>query len=196
VLFLITPGAKRERRFVEQVRSATDEELRSIKPPRASFHNHMPLKDVLARLPAARSYDVVCVERSPYAKVMSMANWSKHKSEYYNGEKLANSGMAIAAAVDEIIENGKIRDVLNIGRYRDPDGQIRANAWKTESLAADIGAFLRERGLPPVELVHAKKGVQSDKLAPEKALRPDQIEVINRLFAEEFDRFGWERIQV
>jgi hypothetical protein len=60
-----------------------------------------------------------------------------------------------------------------------------------DRLADDMAAFLRSRGLEPVALVNAKEGAKSDSLDPATILRPDQIEAINEIFKEEFERFGW-----
>ena len=180
-----------ERRYVRSVRSASPEQLGSVRHPRASFRNHMALSDVLRLVPGAADYQVTYVERSPYAKVMSLANWLAHESEYKKGKKLAQAPGGVAQAVDRLIESGRMPEVLNIDRYRDLNGQIRGTPWKTTTLERDLGEFMRSRGLQPVELVHAKRGFGSESVQPEDVLRADQIKVINGVFAEEFERFDW-----
>ena len=180
-----------ERRYVRQCSSASAERLQSTRPPRARFHNHMPLTRVLELAPEGDSYEVLSVERSPYAKVLSLANWSRHARDYNRGGRLETSLGAAAAAVDRIIDKGIIGKALNIDRYRDRLGIVRTVPWKAQTLAEDVERFFTSRGLLPVALVHAKRGFDSDKVDPVSVLRPDQIRLINELFAEEFTAFGW-----
>ena len=184
-----------EQRYVDRIRAASASELQSISAPRPRFFNHMPLSSVLRLVPAGEPYDVIFVERSPYAKVMSLANWARHTQEYNRGGRLADSPGSIMQAVDEIVANGKIRKALNIDRYRGPDGEVRGTMWRASSFADKIADFCRARGLADVGLVHAKQGIQSENLDPAAVLRPDQIATINDLFAEEFSEFGWPMIR-
>ena len=183
-----------ERRYVASLRGASSDALASVRRPRSRFRNHMRLGEVLSLVPEAASYEVIFVERSPYAKVMSLANWQKHAHAYGSGGSLGESPATIAEAVDRVIADGAIRKVVNIDRYRDSGGDIAAKPWSAETLAADLEAFFRSRGLENVPLVHAKRGFRSETVDPATVLRPDQIELINKVFAEEFESFGWPRI--
>jgi len=180
-----------EKRYVHQVTEASAEQLASVRPPRGPFRNHMPLARVLELVPQAQDYEVFCVERSPYAKVMSLANWSQHNQAYNRGQGLESSASRIAEGVDRIFANGVVRKALNIDRYRDREDKIRATPWKAPTLESDLARFFSDRGLAAVRLVHAKRGIDSDKVDPSKVLRPDQIGAINQLFSEEFSAFGW-----
>lgn len=183
-----------ERRYVEAIKGASKCRLASIRHPRARFNNHMTYIKVLELVPEADKYELIFVERSPYAKVMSIANWHKHAAAYNRGDGLEQNPTAIADAVDRIIASGTIRKAINIGRYRDNDGRIRTKPLRMDSLVGDVEAFFRSHGLEPVPLVHAKRGVGSDEIDPSRALRPDQIKLINDMFAEEFETFGWPRL--
>lgn len=183
-----------ERNYVAKVRDAGDEELPAIKSPRARFWNHIDLRRVLRLVPEARAYELLCVERSPYAKVLSLANWLANSDSYGRGRALGGSLGGVAGAVDRLIANGMIGRVVNIGRYRDLAGNVPAVPWRTEALEQEFAAFLQSRGLPDIPLVHAKQGARSDRVDPADVLRPDQIDTINRLFAEEFETFGWSRL--
>ncbi len=180
-----------ERRYVKSLAGASPERLGSVRRPRSRFNNHMPLADVLRFVPEAADYQLVYVERSPYAKVMSLANWQKHASAYGSGGSLTETPDTIADAVDRVIAAGTIASVLNIDRYRDLAGRVVGVPWKAETLAEDLDAFFRSRGQQSVSLVHAKRGFGSESVDPATALRPDQIALINQLFAEEFETFSW-----
>ncbi len=183
-----------ERRYVKSLTGASREEVGSIRRPKSRFTNHMPLSDVLRHVPRAADYELIYVERSPYAKVMSLANWQKHAAAYNSGGSLERSPDMIADAVDRVIASGVINSVVNIDRYRDSAGRVRGTLWKAETLADDVAGFFRSRGVEPVPLVHAKRGFGSDAVDPEAVLRPDQIKLINQLFDEEFETFGWPRL--
>lgn len=180
-----------EGRYVDAIQTSSTEQLGSLRAPWPAFRNHMPLTEVLKRVPNAGSYEIVCVERSPYAKVMSLANWSRQAQAYNRGETLTNSLGTLGEGVDGIIANGNIRRVLNIDRYRDFGGTIRVSPWRVETLSEDLSRFFADRGISPVRLVYAKRGAQSDNVAARAVLRPDQIRTINEIFAEEFEAFDW-----
>jgi hypothetical protein len=183
-----------ERRYIESVRAASTKQFASIRHPRARFNNHMGLAKVIRLVPQADDYQFIYVERSPYAKVMSLANWREHSQAYVRGQQLGYSPAATADAVDRLIANGTIRNVLNIDRYRDSQGRIRAMPWKCDTLADDLAEFLRSRGLASVPLVHAKRGLGSDAINASSVLRPEQIRIINDVFADEFATFDWPLI--
>lgn len=183
-----------ERSFVNSVKRASGQRLETIRAPRCRFVNHMDLRTVLRLVPEARIYDVLCVERSPYAKVMSLANWMEHHQSYYKGGELPKHLTRLSDTIDRLIADGSIRRVLNVDRYRDLDGRVTVKPWTSETLASDMSKFFRSRRLQPVPLVHAKRGASSDSFDPAKSLRPDQISAINEIFAEEFELFGWPTI--
>ncbi|HVM21670.1 MAG TPA: hypothetical protein VM308_00015 [Sphingomicrobium sp.] len=183
-----------ERRYVEKIRSASPDALSTIRSPPRRFWNHMELARVLRLVPAARDYEVLGVERSPYSKVLSLANWLANEDRYNRGENLPGSPEAVRSSIDRLIADGRIRSVLNINRYRDLNGVVAVTPWRTESLSEDLAAFFRSKGLDAVPLVHAKKGFQSERLDPRSIMRPDQIAAVNRIFAEEFEQFGWAQL--
>jgi hypothetical protein len=165
-------------------------------PVPRGYYNHMPLTAVALRYGKDISgFRVVAVERSPYAKVMSWANMQLSYGAYRGGGAMLADPEALKTAVDRGFATGGIRDTRNIDRYRDASGQMVAQVLRYAALAEDFAAFVRSLGvveIPP--LPHAKKGLMSDTLDPRAVLRPDQIERINTLFADEFEAFGHARL--
>jgi hypothetical protein len=45
-----------------------------------------------------------------------------------------------------------------------------------------------------IGLPHAKRGLMANSIDPPSVFRRDQLDVINALFAEEFERFGYPRL--
>ena len=198
-----------EREYIEAVRAAPTRRLVKVRNPPAPFGNHMSLTEVLRLVPEAAEYRVLFVERPPYAKVMSFANWERHRGAYDKGKGLpryissgflrrfvpgAGTGVSLASMVDSIIANGRIAEVRNIDRYRDCNGLIRGKPWRSGTLAEQLREFCTECSGSEVELVWAKRGLGSDSIDAATVLRPDQIQYINELFADEFAEFGFPRI--
>jgi hypothetical protein len=197
-----TPGEPRnystdratEAEYLRQVTTTPADELATLGHPKSPFTNHMSFGEVLKLAPGAEQYRLIFVERSPYAKVLSFANWQQHQQAYRGGQSLAQSQENIAAAVDRVIADGQLANVRNIERYRDLDGALRAAPWKLAYLEQSLRAFFAERGVEPVAFVHAKKGLGSDSIDPASVLRPDQIALINETFADEFEAFGFPMV--
>ena len=173
-----------ERRYIYWLAYGREEMPRLARSRLARFYNHMSLVEVLERAPEADAYQILAVERSPYAKVISLAHW-------HNRARLEPE--ALPPAVDRLIASGRIRAVLNISKYRDAQGRLRVEPWHVATLEADLAAFCRSRGLEPVPLAHAKVLAGTTPTDALDILRPDQVRTINDIFAEEFEAFGWER---
>ena len=182
-----------EKEYLAAVKNGSPQELENIRQPKTPFKNHMPFAEVLSKVPEADCYQLIFAERSPYAKVMSFANWERHQHSYKRGERLGRCAGHVAEAVDAIISNGRIRQFRNIERYRDRDGNIRAEHWRYELLADEVRAFFARCGEKAVDIVHAKEGLRSDSLDVRAALRRDQIGLINELFSDEFEAFGYPK---
>ena len=60
-----------------------------------------------------------------------------------------------------------------------------------ETLERDLQAFAASLSVTLGPLPHAKRGLMSDTLDPLTLLRHDQIDLINTLYAEEFEAFGY-----
>ncbi|HEY4944317.1 MAG TPA: hypothetical protein VII56_23010 [Rhizomicrobium sp.] len=182
--------------YLVRLRAAGPQEAGQVRQPELVFYHHMPLVEVIAKSGnALTGYRVVCIERSPYAKVISWANMRLTYGAYRAGGEMRADGEALKTYVDRALENGQIRDVRNIDRYRGVDGKLAARPMRYASLQADYDAFVQSLGLAAAApLPHAKKGLMSDRLDPRDMLRPGQIARINELFAAEFEAFGYERI--
>jgi hypothetical protein len=182
--------------YLRRLSVAKPEDLVDFSGPPLVYYNHMALAEVMQRYPQPLTgFRVVCVERSPYAKVISWANMRLTYGNYRVGGEMRADPEALKAYVDRAFETGAIRDCRNIDRYRTPDGQLAARPMRYANLQADFAAFVRSLGMTDVpQLPHAKKGLMSDGLNPRELLRADQIARINVAFAEEFDAFGYPRL--
>jgi hypothetical protein len=187
--------AAQEAEYRERILTAAIDQLAAIAHPPLRFFNHMALADVVARYGKPLSgFRIVCIERSPYAKVISWANMRLTYGRYRAGGEMRAEPEALRGYIDKGLETGAVADVRNIHRYRWPDGRLAAQPMRYADLRENFETFVRSLGVtdaPP--LPHAKKGLLSDTLRPQEILRLDQIKRINELFAEEFDVFGYPK---
>jgi len=184
-----------ERTYLEQLRAAPKDQLGMVPRPSGLYFNHMSLAALMQR--SAKDFaefQIVCAERSPYAKVLSWANMQLSYDAYRVGGEMRADPAALKAVVDKGFATGEIRHVRNIDRYRRPDGVLAAKPMRYSQLESDFDEFVRGLGETPPQLPHAKKGLMSDQLDPRAVLSPDQIARINRLFADEFQAFGYSRL--
>jgi hypothetical protein len=174
------------------------------RPADLRYYNHMSLQETLRRHGGDLSgYRVFCIERSPYSKVLSVANWRARVASYTLGGAMRayTLGGAVRAdhqqltrALDLSIEDGSISLVRNIDLYRGADGRVAAHVLRYAELPGALHRFLAEQGAPAPVLPHAKKGLMADTLDPRALLRSDQIARLNEVFREEFQTFGYPMI--
>ena len=187
---------EREEAYIQQIQTAPRHTLAQVSVPKELYYNHMPLREVMAVYgPSVSSFDIVCVERSPFAKILSWANWLASAENYLSGGKLQTDLKALRCSVDRIFDTGEFAEVKNIDLYRGEDGRVAVHALRHENLEADLRTFLGSRGVTkPPDLPQAKAGLMSDRLDPREFFSKDQLRRINDVFSDEFDTFSYSRL--
>lgn len=168
-------------------------DLGKLLPPASEYFSHMRLCDV-RRLqgPVVQDYQVVGVERHPYAKIISWANHQLSFSAYQTGARMRSDRHALKAFLKEAIDEHRILAVRNIDRYRDTDGLISKRIMRYECLEEDFRRFMAGLGIEyRSTLPHAKKGILSNSVEPREFFDDSEIVLINELFREEFDTFNY-----
>ena len=182
--------------YLETLRHAAVSDLAKLNPQPLTYYNHMSLRDVF-RLqgPAVRDYQVVCVERNPYMKILSWANHQLTFAAYQVGGEMQSERHALKRYLDLAVDDGSIAKVKNIERYRGLDGRISARVMRFEQLDDDFRDFMKTLGIDYSRpLPHAKKGILAEALDPRDFLDQRQITVINNMFSEEFEAFRYEQL--
>lgn len=181
--------------YIARIMTTSRNALAQVQVPKERYYNHMPLRELIAVYgPSVSSFDILCIERSPFAKILSWANWLASAEVYLSGGELQRDLQILRSSIDRIFETGEFAEVKNIDLYRDEDGRVAARALRYENLEADLRAFLNSRGIRRVPQVpHAKAGFKSDRLNPIEFFSKDQLSTINDVFADEFDVFGYSR---
>jgi hypothetical protein len=182
--------------YLENLQRAAVSDLPQIAPPPGVYFNHMPLREVLRlQAPATLDYQVVCVERNPYAKIFSWANHKLRFGSYETGGEMRSNWHELKNYLDKAIDDRSVVAVKNIERYRGLNGRIPACVMRFEHLTADFRQFALGRGIdyrPP--LPHAKRGILANGIDPRDLLDRRQITLINELFDQEFETFHYERV--
>lgn len=160
-------------------------------PRNVRFRNHMSLRQLRRAVPEAADYRVVWADRSPYEKVLSLANWRRSRLDYAAGGKLQQSTEGLTKKVQSLIDNGVVLTALNIDLYKDQNDKVVGNGWRFESLAEDMAAFYAELGVEPIGLPHAKAGLGIKAAEVKGLLKDRQIAYVNEAFVEEFETFGY-----
>jgi hypothetical protein len=180
--------------YLEELRRTAVSDLAKLVRPPLIYSNHMPLREVVRLYgPAALDYQVLCVERHPYAKIFSLANHMLSFEAYQTGGEMRCDRAELKKYLDRAVENRDVLVVKNIDRYRRPDGSISARVMRCENLTADFQQFISSLGIGyQPNLPHAKKGILANNLDPRDLLTNQQIGLINELFSEEFETFHYE----
>jgi hypothetical protein len=182
--------------YIQQIQTSPRHALAQVSVPKERYYNHMPLREIIAVFgPSVSSFEIVCVERSPFAKILSWANWLASAEAYLSGGKLQTDLKALRCSVDRIFDTGEFAEVKNIDLYRSEDGRVAARALRHETLEADLRTFLNSRGVSKLPMLpQAKAGLMSDRLDPREFFSKDQLRRINDVFGDEFDTFSYSRL--
>jgi hypothetical protein len=181
-----------ERAYLDTLQRANVRDLPRLTPPLATYYSHMPLRDVLGlEGESVKGYRVLCVERNPYAKILSWANHQLSFSAYQAGGAMVSDIGAMRAYLAEAVATGAIVAVRNIDRYRGREGKVVAEVMRFERLADDFRSVMGSLGLACPPLPHVKKGILADRLDPREFLNREQIARVNATFGEEFSTFGY-----
>lgn len=184
-----------ESEFIRQVREASEDNIADIDRPGGRFTNHMTFNAVEKRVGDVSNYFVFGVDRNPYAKVISRANMKSSFNQYRTGGKeMVAKEDKLEKHIDWVLSRGAHR-VMNLPRYLDRQGNLRAQVLRYENLAEEFAALVERQGwqnVPP--LPHVKKGIMSNERDYREVLSPAQIEQINTLFDDEFRAYGYEKL--
>ncbi len=179
-----------ESAYLSAVRAlAPSSGLKQVQAPKGLYFNHMSLADVARRYGDLAGFEIIFVERNPYAKVISWANLQGAYGAYNRGSARRSSPARVRRKIDEGQESGAILKVRNIDRYR-CGAEALPVGWRYESLPAQLAAWAADKG--PVTLPHAKEGLLSNQLDVRTWLTAHQIDRVTELFWEEFTSFGYE----
>ena len=161
----------------------------------ANFVNHSSLQDVenATNLRSEEFTKILC-ERSPYSKLISLASM-RLSFRTYDGSPMINSAEDIRVEIARIMDAGEHKRLNNLGLYETSRTYARTVVLRQETLAEDYAALCSNFGFAEfAALPHVKQGTLHLSNSPFTMLTREQILEVNRHFADEFERFGYEKL--
>lgn len=163
--------------------------LDTIAHPPSRYRPHMSVAEVEASYGGPLdAFQLVCVERDPFAKVISYLHMRHNFADYKGGAPdMAAPVTRLADALDAAFDHGKLDILKSVYLY----GDRRPRVLHYERLERDFAAFVGHLGVAAPALPHAKRGPMSNSIDPAAVFRRDQIDRLNELFAPELAAFGY-----
>jgi hypothetical protein len=153
----------------------------------------MSLCEVLARAGSdAGELQVVCVERHPYAKIVSWVNHIVAFQSYRQGGEYRANWQALQTTLVDVIDRRAVQRVRNVDIYRDPSGGVNVHVLRVERLAESLSEFAGRLGTSSPQLPYLKRSWDARPQDLVELVSPARVRVVNELFAEEFERFGYD----
>lgn len=186
--------------YMSRLPNRTKKQMRSLQPPKGTYYNHIPLAEILtlSGYIIDKDWTIFAVERCPYRKIISMANWRLHLEEYrQNASAMSGDIHALKRKVQEVLDDGSFLAVRNIDLYKDNEGNLCPIVLRFERLEKELRELIlrldNKCELP--KLGHYKKGVSYDDTALLNIISKEQRLLINQQFEEEFNCFNYKVIE-
>jgi hypothetical protein len=178
-----------EEAYRAMVRAASPKQLAVMQRPPSRYNPHMSLDQIAeAYGHPLDDFRLVCVERDPFAKVISFLHMRRNFDGYKAGAPdMAASVRDLSGDLDRVLGRGRLDILKSIHLY----GGRQPRVLRYERLEQDFAAFTAELGVAPPPLPHAKRGPLSNAIDPAGLFRRDQIDRLNVLFAPELAAFGY-----
>ncbi|MEV5355837.1 hypothetical protein [Streptomyces sp. NPDC052693] len=150
--------------------------------PGVRYYNHMPATEIREQLGphTYHRYLTVCLERSPYEKVLSLY-FHRHRT-------------TLRIPIEEFIDTGEFRDALNWPLYTDHSGTVMVDQIiRHEHLQAGLDALTARTGLPTLALPRAKAQFRPPGTGYRDLLTPTARKAVEEAYAAEFTyhRYTW-----
>jgi len=170
------------------VRAATPEQLASMPRPPTRYRPHMSVPEIEAAYGAPLdTFRLVCVERDPFAKVISFLHMREHFDDYKAGVADMAAPVDLARELDRALDGDKLAILKSLEMY----GGRQPEVIHYERLEADFTDFVTTLGVDVPFLPHAKRGPLSNAIDPASVFRRDQIDRLNAYFGPELEAFGY-----
>ncbi len=193
------PDPAIEARYLQLVRDMKFEEARAMRVHSDKvypFFNHMSVTttEKLANFEPSE-FTLVYAVRNPYAKIISLANMNLSFSNY-SGAPMINSAADIRRSIQNLFDADQLLLVRNINLYRTKRTYKYQVIIRQERLASDLRYLLDHLGLSHagIKIPHAKQGSIRKEYATERMFTREQLDIVNRVFADEFSENGYEML--
>lgn len=155
----------------------------------------MPLSEIEARQSRIPSnYRIIAFDRCPFEKVLSLARMHQMFADYKVGKLRDYSDDGLLKEIATLFDKGRVSDVKNIELYKDSHGALRADVVHYKQMQSVLTALFASKGVKMPPLPHLKRGFRKplDRDARD-FFTPGQTQIILDVFAEEFERFEFNK---
>lgn len=185
--------------YIDQLRKTSNKALANLNIPKGKFYNHMSLQELTeAKVIEPADYTLVYLTRSPYQKIISLANM-RCAFKYYEstGQRMQTSLPFIIREVERLIVSGEALIVNNMNLYSGKQLFKKVIKISFENLHEELSKFLMPMAdLDRLQLPHAKMGLKSENLNVKQIFSNRQISWINKNFKNEFQDGQHEMILI
>lgn len=160
------------------------------------FSNHMSINKICAALPIELSnFFKFTIERHPYEKAVSIANFRLRYEAYKIGKPMHADINEIAIKIDQLIETGKLKKKIRNYDLYTMNGKVAVDKIiRFERLKEDFADVMKILGgNSQIELPTAKRGHRDRTIPAAELLTMAQKSWIQQICAEEFDLMNYSR---
>ena len=186
-----------ERKYLAWLSAANRKAIARVDKPDERYIAHMSLKKFVGEYGTLPTKRVFCVERNPYAKIISWANMTGPNFRAYkqHGRQMTMEVDQLRQVIANRLAEPEMLSCRNIALYRYRKGRMPVRVLRFESLATDFEQLMMEYGITPAPpLPHAKKGIGSNSIDPHSIFTREQLDKVNEMFKAEFEEFGYEML--
>jgi len=184
--------------YIRQLKNLPKNKLGEIVKAKGTYYSHMPyaeLVNLFGNIPD--DWIVFAVERCPYRKIISRANANLNFKEYKStGNTMRSSLEKLKQQIATIMKNKTFVNVKNIGLYKDKNGLLKTSILRHENLNEEVKDLMFKLSISEYpKLQHFKKGMLSNNLDLYDIFSPEQLRIINDVYHEEFECFGYKMVE-
>jgi hypothetical protein len=184
-------GADRraEGNYARAVVTLSAEQVPGLRPPPGRFDAHSSIDEIAALTGLSpQNFRLISLTRNPYARVISMLHMRLHFTRYQRGEPMPETADGLAEELDRARGERGMPALKTAAWF----GAHRPELLRHETLQVDLDRLAGSLKVTLPALPHAKRGIGADNIDPCDIFDREQLDWINRYFAEEFALGGYD----
>jgi len=159
------------------------------------FYNHMPISEVFLKTSYnCKNYFKFTVERHPYDKAISLANYRMIYEQYSSGITTEININNIPPIIDHLIKSGRMEMCLNSHKMYSINGKPMVNKiLRFENISKELNDLLKLIGVAEkIDLPFTKVGIRNKNVPASDILTLDQKIYIQNICRAEFNLMSYE----
>jgi hypothetical protein len=163
----------------------------------ATYSNHMSYKALRALHPEdLEGYRIITIERHPYEKAVSLANFALEFERYKSSGTLESRIPDIQSRLEQLLESGELeKKIRNWKIYTLSNRIVATDILRFEHLDDDYRRLVSDMQCSELapQLPRTKVGGRDRSVEPKDILSRSQRQMIQDICAEEFEHFAYVR---